>query len=497
MKSLVGFAILVLLISSSVGIAQTEDATPGGIPALGEVSYLYTSGGSARATAMGNAFVGLANDVSGGLYNPAGLWILEGPQMAVSFGHYAPKGEYNHSLTPASTINDATVNTVSHFSFTAPARIKGHPWVFNFNYNRNNNFYDKTSRIRDVNSGLYPEPDTYVLDYGYMRYFNFGASTRLYKQLSMGFTVNISDARRFYESTEYTRRIIVINPVYGITAEQFTTDELLDSTSSSGFNFTIGTMWKGDKYSVGGVVHTPYKMNNSSDRSRHITTTENGLVSLDYTQTVFVVDSLAQQDIPLTFALGGGFFPSDKLTLTLDMIYHNYGSTSWYYRTNMFFEANGERTDFYDEYPIQWNNTMGVGAGAEYVLQSKYGRIPLRAGFRFDQLPQSEEFTNSFDFVVYEYPGGPPIGNSEIAIVTRKATGRQTSTGFSLGTGIGWSQVTLDIAYKYTGGTQMTITNEVIYYDSSDDVDPVKSDQETHNFDRKSHDFIFTFTGYF
>src|SRR5258708_33173947 len=44
---------------------------------------LYTLGGTARATAMGSAFAGIADDAASLLYNPAGLGWLEMPELGL------------------------------------------------------------------------------------------------------------------------------------------------------------------------------------------------------------------------------------------------------------------------------------------------------------------------------------------------------------------------------------------------------------------------------
>lgn len=493
MKPLVGFVALMLLLCSTVVFGQTESQSGFGYPALDAVSYNY-GGGSARAMGMGYAFVGVANDVSGGIWNPAGLWILEGPMVSSSYSIYSPAGEFTHTLTDKITKNDIGLNAIGHFSFVAPVRIKGHPWVFNFNFNRDNEYSDEFDHVTLVSNRL--NPDTFVEDQGYMSRFNVGASTRLYRQFSMGFTLNIITAKRFFDVQFNDLFDIIIDPTYGTTAELFFSDRRLDSISSNGFNFTIGTMMKGEKYSIGAVLHTPYTIKHSNDITSSTLVTLAGLVDVDNTSTIFVVDEVSKQDIPLSFAFGVGLFPSEDVTLSMDINYQNYGSTNWYYRTSMFFEPNGERTDTFEEIPIDWNNTIGLGFGAEYFLASKIGRIPLRAGFRFDQLPQPKEFDYFSTDVGYDSEMQP--FQLAVPTLTRTATGRQTTTSFSLGSGIAWSRIELDFAYMYTGGASMKLENRIEYYFEDIDGNPqVGKTGSTFEWESKDHKFRFTFTGYF
>lgn len=472
MKTLVVSATVILLLCASLAVGQV------GYPALGEISYEFMGGG-ARAMAMGNSFVGLANDVSGGSWNPSGTWMLEGPMISLSYNLYTPRDEFSQSLTSSITKNDVGMNAIGNFAFVAPIRIKGHPWVFNFNYNRSNNNSQQAWLKDDLSSNL--NPDTYVEDRSYLRSFSFGMATRIFKQLSLGVNVNIYDGRRIFQQENSMVRDSIVNPVYGTTLEIFTEEISLDSTTSSQYNFTIGSMYKFGKFNVGAVVRTPFTIKNNTDRSFFRKSTYNNLTSIDESDTTFVVDSLAKQDIPLSLAFGIGITPNEKLSFAFDVNYQNYGSANWYYRDSTVFSAAGDRTDFYNEIPIDWNNTLGLGGGVEYMLTTDYGRIPLRAGFRFDQLPQPKEYTSTTSYVL-DSEGEP----TDELITTRTASGRQTAYRFSLGTGIHWGQIEFDFAWQYTTGAEYT-QSQMLY-----DVEIAKA-----TFKQKAHDFRFGFTGRF
>jgi hypothetical protein len=493
MKPLVGFVVSMLLICTSLVSGQAVNSSSIGYPALTEVSYNYF-GGSARAMGMGYAFVGLSNDVSSGLWNPAGLYVLEGPIVAASYNVFRPAGDFTQNLTPVTTKNNLDLSGIGHFSFVAPVRIKGHPWVANFNYDRNNEFSNKSAYLTNERSGL--NPDTFLEDKGYTRTFNVGASTRLYKTLSMGFTINIFDSRRFWDRTNKSVQEIVID-IYGNSLMAAETHELIDSTTSNGFNFNLGLMWKYGKFSFGGVVHTPFTAKHTTNSTDYSILTLNNLVQVDYTSTILVVDSLAKQEIPLSTIFGVAFAPNANLTLTGDVGYQNYGSTNWFYLTKSFFEPNGDRIDFYEQFPIDWNNTMGIGLGVEYMRDTKFGRLPLRAGFRFDQLPQPKSITVTTNNVDFDSEN-QPIGRLSVAEITREAKDRQNSASFSLGTGIHWSRIDLDFAYMFTSGAKLDITEVNISYAEDQDGNPLAvTESSARRWERKSNEFRFTFTGYF
>ena len=138
-----------------------------------------------------------------------------------------------------------------------------------------------------------------------------------------------------------------------------------------------------------------------------------------------------------------------------------------------------------------------MGVGGEYRLETKYGRIPLRAWFRFDQLPQPQSISVTSSNVGYNGLGEPFEMPGGIINMTRVATDRQSETSLSLGTGIAWSQIELDFAWRYTSGAEMTLTETGISFDEFDEENPVKTTSTTRSWERKAHEFRFTFTGYF
>jgi opacity protein-like surface antigen len=176
------------------------------------------------------------------------------------------------------------------------------------------------------------------------------------------------------------------------------------------------------------------------------------------------------------------------------MNYQNYGSTNWYYRTSFFFDAGGDRTDYYDEIPINWNNTFGIGAGVEYVFKTGLGRLPVRAGFRFDQLAQPKDFTITYNNVDYDADEEP--FELDQMMVTRVADGRQNEYSFGLGAGVSWSQIELDFAYRYTTGAESTVAENFTLYDETV-IGNVLNGSQFVKWENTSHEFRVTFTGYF
>lgn len=475
MKRLVGLTALSMILMAGAVMGQV------GYPAWNEISYIY-QGGGARAFGMGDAYLGLSNDVTGGTWNPAGIWIIESPTVSASYKFFRPAGQFTQNLTPVVTKNSLDINAIAHFSFASPIRIKGHPYVLNFNFNHNNESIIEEQKyvgfMADSVTNQF-NPDFSNTDESFLKTYNFGFSTRVYRQLSFGVTANIYDGRRAQNAVYQASWSDTIDVINGIINDQYRRVTTIDSTTSNGFNMILGLMYKMEKVNVGAVVRTPFQMKNNTDYSLFLHSTTRGLTDIIQSDTTYVQDSVAKQQVPLSVGVGVGLFPIPNLTAAFDVTYYRYGSTNWFYRDSTFFSASGKRTDYYTEIPIDWNNTIGVGAGIEYLLSTPYGQVPLRAGVRFDQLPQPKTFEDRIT--------ADQISEDTLLVTWKKvADGRQNLMSFSLGTGIRWSQINLDVAYRYSSGAERdyseTINGQVFLSDK---------------LERKSHEMRVTFTGFF
>jgi len=399
--------------------------------------------------------------------------------MAATYLYYAPNGEFTYSLTPVVTENKLNVKALGSFSFATPLRIKGHPWVFSFNYNRNNQYTTEADLFSGGNSEL--NPDIFVIDQGHLKTFNVGFTTRLYKQLSVGFTTNVYDGRRCYKEVHNSTWDSTLCEMPPIFLPMFRTVTRIDSTASNGVNFAVGMMYKLEKLGIGAVVNTPFAIKHSTDQLSDTVVTAKGNLDTYLSKKILVTDSIAKQDMPLTLAFGIAVFPNEKLNLTLDINYRRYKDIKWYLRESYFIDAGGDRTDYYIEFPIDWNNSLGIGTGIEYLLDTKFGCVPLRGGFRFDQLPQPKTFEIANQTVLDE-EGNP----TDSIVTTYTASDRQNSVGISFGTGIHWSQIEFDFGYRYSTGAELVVShinNGSLY-----------SEQKLK---RKAHEFKATFTGHF
>lgn len=425
-------------------------------------------GSGARAEGMGNAYIGVSDDVSAGSWNPAGLSSLESPIISLAWGTMKPRGTSNTTVTidQGTFAHTGSINGVSAINFAAPVRIKGHQFVGAFNFTRHSDefvFFGQSAELWvpyyvPIGDNRYRKDSIFFESHsenelsGGLESVSFSFGTRVYNNLSAGVSLNI-----------YTGTMVEDNPVIRLadTVVDFTNLQIyemsinsrtLDSTSFSGFNFTLGAKYSGDKFDIGAIIRTPFSLNTTIDRSIYQIRAINGLPTDEGTDTLYFDDNLAKYDIPWIIAVGGAFRPNEKLTLATDVELRSFGSSKINFRTDLLLDPGGENTEFFEESDPEWKSVIHIRMGGEYMMESAIGQIPLRAGY-----------------------GYVPLILPSRSIDGAKSTTVRTT--MSVGTGIWWEQIHLDAAYTYS----------TFDYDEFGNL----------NFKNRDHHLNLMFTGYF
>jgi len=432
------------------------------------------NGGGARAEGMGKAFLGVSDDISAVSWNPAGLYVHEKPVLGFSFGSFMPRGKFDYRGTKLD--QSGSFNKISFLSFLAPLRIKGHHFVGSISYSKafeeySNSAYDTSFLYLNafglVNNGAISSSSEY---HGGPYQINIGFGTRMYENISFGFSANILTGKAFTESNAYTfLENLVRDDSYGqeIFFEEDYTE--IDSTAYSGVNFTVGFKYNTDKLNAGLVIKTPYNIKATTDISLYRITKYNGLVKNNWTDTIFVDDILQKVDMPLIIGVGTGYNLSEKMLVAMDMEYRGFKDKMVKTRTEFSIQPGGDKEETFEETDPLWQNVFTVRMGAEYMWETGmeiFPLVPLRLGFAYLPLSSSEL---KIDSVV--------ILDSVYQVVT---TAKTINYNFSAGIGVHWEQIYLDLAYTYS---------------SNDVVNRIYGIDQT--LENRYHHFNLTFTGYF
>jgi long-subunit fatty acid transport protein len=378
-----------------------------------------------------------------------------------------------------------------------PLRVKGHHIVANISYNRNFDvYYEFGENIGGTWTG--EEPNALFEKKGGVASINFGLGTRIYKELSFGFSANIYTGKVVSEERRYFYRY-GLRPDYA--NEQYAHYEqyirIMDSATYSGFNTKIGLLYATDKFRAGLVLNTPFNLKIESDSTIIRESTEEGLeVSTTiyntefYTETEYPYPKTAKIEIPMIIGLGLAYNVDDNWLVAADFEYKKFSGLKIHTLESFTYNSSSNLTEVFAKNVNipNWSDVLQFRFGTEYLLNTSLGQIPLRAGFRREVFPQGN--ISAYEIVYSDNGEFVDVDDSEPSNVAKTNYlfhyDEDQVTGFSLsvGSGIYWSQILLDFAYTYT-----TYDQDIYEYNTEP---RYKSSNEW-----KNHNINLTFTGYF
>jgi len=427
-------------------------------------------GGGARARGMGGAFIGVSDDPSAASWNPAGLTQLDKYQMGATLYFLNPKLKYgtnyldtagNFYATFPNSLKQSKAS-ISFGSVIIPFKLYQKEVVGSVLYNRSSDIYDKRiynfpGERRINNFGVYYMTDTTTTGADSVRIgdkeeeikggldiVNLSLGTKVYKDLSLGVGLNIYTGSYEYNSNQQIR--FTWKPAFDtlITYHPFI------KGTYSGVNFTLGALYKYRDFRFGAIVKTPFKLNEKVDAQflkdviiNGVTIVNPGSIS---SSPFFPVEYKQKWEIPLTVGFGASY-RIKGLTLAGDLELRNFSKAKLHYPSE-FSDPNSPDTTM----DLGWNSLTQFRIGGEYVYQSKYGTIPLRVGFRNDPQVFSDLKKIDMEFVDYDLePREKLMKRADvISIISQTNGSKVTGNTFSLGTGIGWSQIKLDFTFEYS-----------------------------------------------
>jgi hypothetical protein len=237
----------------------------------------------------------------------------------------------------------------------------------------------------------------------------------------------------------------------------------------SGANLTFGAMYKLNKFSLGAVVKTPFNLKEKNDLKIYTDVFQSGV--LLETPSILVspfFETDRKWKMPVMIGFGGSY-QMNALTLSADIEYRGYSKTEVTYRRNIANPTDVEvTTGGYvtnkwwgkegvtppSVSSLSWRNITQLRIGGEYILNTKYGKIPVRAGFRNDPKPYASQTTPDEVYMMMIMDASdlkdtvytPKFIQSDFG--TKKGSWIDGKI-ISLGTGVAWTQIKLDITYEY------------------------------------------------
>ncbi|HLP17424.1 MAG TPA: hypothetical protein VK470_14265, partial [Bacteroidota bacterium] len=299
---------------------------------------LNITGAGARAEGFGGAFIGVADDATAIVWNPAGLTQLERAEASVVTRIISEKAEYTSTFYSSSDFSVSQTHASFNFGSVAlPFKLGSTTVVIAAAYQRQIDLY---SNLKTDNSSQEGK--------GGVDTFTPGLSLKLSPVFSVGAAANIWTGKHELTMDRINSRM----------------PSLTQNLTYKGFNMVIGglvdleALPKPVPIKLGVTVRTPFELKGDGENTVYQTLKANRTV-----------------EMPLMLGFGASFRLSENFTVAADYEIRSYGEK------NMIDELGGSALQ-----PVALSasgkDLTQVRVGAEYLFVSKNYVIPLRAGYR-------------------------------------------------------------------------------------------------------------------
>jgi long-chain fatty acid transport protein len=342
---------------------------------------LNLNGFGARATAMGGAFVGLADDFTAVFWNPAGLALMKKGTFGLAGHLLLPTSDYT-SLTGFNMKTNAKMYPAGIVGFFQPIGDRLVVGVGAYSLSGLGQDWNNTGLEADMLTQMSaPPPSAFTPPVANYRWKSFIGSitiapaiaVKLTDQVLLGATFNINYG--FFKTDQWAGPEVIYNP---ITKQYlfFNLGQASMNIKGWGYGATFGLLVKpSDRFSFGVTYRLASKMKLSGTA-----TTENlPLLSAALPDTS---DAKMSVTSPMWLAGGLAVKPLTNLTVTFDLQWTNWKKLdvlSVEFQDPAWIAA-GITTN---ELDLAWANKLQIRGGLEY----KMGDFALRAGYYNDPAP--------------------------------------------------------------------------------------------------------------
>ncbi|MGB8952576.1 MAG: outer membrane protein transport protein [Candidatus Aminicenantales bacterium] len=408
------------------------------LSSLSLANGLNLNGLGARATAMGGAFVGLADDYSAIFWNPAGMTNFSTKYFGFHGEDIIPSGTYKFVVPPPFGTGTPLVNTET----SAKHYLGG---MAAFYYPINKNLVAGISVYTPSGLGAkWPTADMAAIsnlrtDMEWMSFVGVvSISPALAYKISDAFSIGVAMNINYgmFDVKMYAGEATVGPPLFPVvTTLDFGQYE--ESMTGWGYGATIGILVKpSPKFSFGLTYKTASTIKFEGEAKI------SGLSVL--VPFGIKASSTLSRDVtwPMWIGAGIAFKPTDKLTLTADVQYTNwkkidtiqtsYDDTIW---------KNVLMADEATRY-MHWKDATQIRFGAEYKVSKA---LAVRAGYYTDPSPAPDTTLNillpSYDFNNISFGLGYALNGLQIDFGFEYLMGKERDVSFD--------KVILDPEYEH------------------------------------------------
>lgn len=376
----------------------------------------------ARSTGMGNAFVALADDATAAEANPAGLTILNRPEVSLEYRNssYDPDklnslNDFRSNLQTLQVLsqnNLDTINTVSFFSMVVPT--KG--FTLAFSYQEPVRLQGKINEIINVQTQVGNQATLIFLSEGDEKQkvtnWNFSLAKKFHR-FSFGATLRYSHLS-WETSTKNSAEFVIESET-----ETFPTFDTSMNQNDNALGFNAGFLYRPVAKVTVGAVYKHYSKFEGIE-------TETGEVAKKPGSFRNVLN------LPDSVGVGVAFKPNDIITVSSDLVWIKYSDLLDGFQTQY-----NQLTDPSNYKGIRYHvdNALEFHAGAEYYVLLKDTPIALRAGYY--RKPSNSIVADSTDI----------DGDFEQSLAKAFFAKGQAENHITIGSGVVFSHFQVDVAF--------------------------------------------------
>jgi long-subunit fatty acid transport protein len=305
----------------------------------------------ARSTAMGGAFVGLADDATAAYANPAGLTILTEPEISAEFKY----GEYTNRVPQETDTDDFTDtnHSVSFLSLAHPTE-KANITVYRHHLVNIKTDFDIMEEI-DHRDEIELDLDVVTL--------GLGVGFKVTETFSLGFSIGFAQLDIYSQVDRFD--------LTGTDPQPSEFEYVNDQDSSE--QYTVAFLWNlTGKLSIGAVYRYGPEFNTDKERWNQFDSDPGPGTEYDFVLDWKLGNTIK---IPDVYGLGLSYRFLPNLTTALDVNYVEYSDLL----RNFKLEPNASNDP--DDFEI--DDTFEIHVGVEYVMN--FGDVPfaVRGGYFF------------------------------------------------------------------------------------------------------------------
>jgi long-subunit fatty acid transport protein len=382
-------------------------------------SSLNPVGSGARATGMGSAFIGVADDATAASWNPAGLIQLEKPEISGVYSFFYRRQSYSSEVHPEiETTNTMDSDGLNYASIAYPFILFNRNMIVSLNYQR---LFEMNKEL-DLKYTWSIGPDKLYDNIrfrqeGFLYALSPAYAVQVTPYFSLGATLNFWGDYLGDDGWVITYRSFGTGILAGEPVEM--TVHSKQTTSFEGINANFGFLWSfSPKFTLGGVFKTPFDAD--MRRETRYYQSQNEPTLHNFSDSLSTTTEDLTMKMPMSYGLGLAYRHSDSLTIALDV-----------YRTDwsefIIVDESGNELNPIDGRPIRegaLEDTTQIRIGAEYLFIREKSVIPLRVGLFYDPEPATESLDDFY--------------------------------GFSIGSGYSRGRIAFDASYQYRFGRNIT-----------------------------------------